>query len=1811
MKRLFFVGMLSVMLFITMHSTLCVAKEGSDTINVGEINDGEEDGAEGYSYITNPHYDNILTEQDFGYTMDINSESYNETEVLDLEKYETDVTKVINKIRGAMENRQENIQVHYASNSQINNSIVDQWFESVFEETDSPTQGDYLRYVYGGCGWEEQHHYENGLFYSTINFSMKYYTTNEQEEELTNVIEEVIEGFSFSNDTSDYKKIKTIYDYLCKNITYDYQNLDNEDYLLKYTAYAALVNKTAVCQGYATLLYRMLKMVDIDTRVIAGIGNGEKHAWNIVKIDGRYYNLDATWDAKGSNEYLEMAGYAYLLKGDAYFSDHEREEKFATNEFYLQYPISEEDYVSPDEKVIISENFKYKISEGTAELLKYMGSEVEVNVPSTVEGYPVKVIATSAFKECHTIEVLTLSEGIMTMQQESIFSCISLRQLNLPSSLKVSFENGEGDIITGLTNMPMHCPNLKEINVSEGNEDLVIKDGVLFDKEMTVLLYYPQGKMDKEYWIPEGVFTIGNSAFEGNNYLQKIVMPDTISYIGYWAFCGDGLLREMNISENCKFMGQYALNGTKIEVLEIPANLEWIHLYEFNMSNLKAWIVDENNKNYSSKDGVLYDKNQLTMLSFPMAKEGSFEIPDSVTHIESGAIPVCNLSKITVPSSVTVGIKNFQEVNEELVIYGYEDSPIQSYTETHELTFVSLGKMDIYEIASGICGDNMTWSLTSDGELKISGNGIMEWDPNDGPWSWAPPWYEYGNRITYLNVEGGVENIAENAFNGCGEMISEINLPNSVKSIGNAAFTHCDSLIDLILPEGVEEIGNSTFYYCESLKNIYLPASLKQIGDCVFEGCYNLENISINADNEHYKVVDNVLFDINMEELLLYPAKKRGSYRVPDGVLAIGRSAFYRCTGINSIILPDSVEKICENAFADSYVTAIYLGKEVTQIEKYAFKSAQSLHTVIMGENVRHIGIEAFTGTYSLQSIYFSETNEKWEQIVIEAGNEKLYAATINYMNITSPCDINVHLVSDWIPYKEATCTETGNYTYTICDECGKHFSDSLGSVEIENDSWIIPATGHNYGTPEYVWSEDFKTCTATIICANDRTHIVTETVNSTSAVTTPATCEKKGTTIYTATFTNSFFETQTKFFDDIPILTTHTQTEVVRENEVIPTCEAEGYYDEVVKCSICGEEISRKTVTVEALGHDYGEWERDGTEGEQDTHTHKCTRCGKTETEEHNWDSGEVTKEATCAEEGIRTYTCEECGATKVESITKKAHTIVTDEEVAPTCEESGLIAGSHCSVCNEVIVAQEEVVALGHDYGEVKYTWGEDYSTCTAEKKCTRIGCNEEITVTVNTTSEVAKAATCMDKGTTTYTAAFDDLGFETQTKNVDVEAIGHSYGTPVYTWSDDGKSCEASGTCTNDPSHVVTEKATVTGKITMPASCKEKGKTTYTAEFTNTLFAIQTKVVRDVELLETHTFAEVVKENEVKATCETDGSYDEVVYCSVCGKEMSRETKSVSALGHDWGEWMVKTSATETTEGVEERVCKTDVSHTETRAIPLLSHTHVLIKVEAKSASCIETGNIEYWICSGCNKLFADKEGKTAINAEDIVAAKIAHTPAASIKEKEVAASCETDGSYDEVIYCSVCGDEISRKTVTGDALGHDYKEVEGNAKVAATCTDAGKEADKKCSRCGDVITGNVIDAAGHDFGEWEIKKQPTETAEGLEERVCKNDAAHKETRSIAKLESKPVTDDKEKTSTGEASSTGDKTAPTTGETPKLKDTPATKDTTLTDESTKATFVVTSSAGEEPTVEYKAADVADKTVKISDSVTIGGVT
>lgn len=209
--------------------------------------------------------------------------------------------------------------------------------DEVFAHTGEPKEGDYLWLHYGGGGYgTEVSAGYNGVDVTSY-FNIFYYTNAAQEQELDLAIEQLLQELALDGK-SDYEKTTAIYRYITANVRYDWEHLNDYDYLLQYTAYGALINGTAVCQGYANLLYRLLLEAGVDNRCVTGSAGGP-HVWNIIRLGELYYNADATWD-----EGVSPSRYGYFLKGSGFNRDHFRDGAYTTAEFHAQFPTSERDF---------------------------------------------------------------------------------------------------------------------------------------------------------------------------------------------------------------------------------------------------------------------------------------------------------------------------------------------------------------------------------------------------------------------------------------------------------------------------------------------------------------------------------------------------------------------------------------------------------------------------------------------------------------------------------------------------------------------------------------------------------------------------------------------------------------------------------------------------------------------------------------------------------------------------------------------------------------------------------------------------------------------------------------------------------------------------------------------------------------------------------------------------------------------------------------------------------------------------------------------------------------------------------------------------------------------------------------------------------------------------------------------------------------------------------------------------------------------------------------------------------------------------
>ena len=221
-------------------------------------------------------------------------------------------------------------------------AMLGAWVEAALAETDAPTEGDYIRCQLGGYTSTCSRWPAGGGWHYTVELVPDYYCYAAQEAAASEAAEALLKGFGFTRSTGDYEKLRTIYGFLCANVTYDMVHRKNPYYQLKSTAYAALVQHTATCQGFCAALYRLLRGSGISCRIVTGTAEGEEalHAWVIAELDGLYYNLDPTWDA-GQEE------YRYFLLGSADFTDHIPGEEFLTGEFTGRYPMAYGSFPQP------------------------------------------------------------------------------------------------------------------------------------------------------------------------------------------------------------------------------------------------------------------------------------------------------------------------------------------------------------------------------------------------------------------------------------------------------------------------------------------------------------------------------------------------------------------------------------------------------------------------------------------------------------------------------------------------------------------------------------------------------------------------------------------------------------------------------------------------------------------------------------------------------------------------------------------------------------------------------------------------------------------------------------------------------------------------------------------------------------------------------------------------------------------------------------------------------------------------------------------------------------------------------------------------------------------------------------------------------------------------------------------------------------------------------------------------------------------------------------------------------------------------
>ena len=352
MKRLFGI-LLTLSVVISLMMPFSVRAESPDTR--GNLRPRNEDQLKDERrVVVNPVYADCITEDQLSVLIDRKRATYSinaneSTPVFSDLRSAGDYVRAM-MVRRANEAISIGIDTSVYGNGTSETDILTAVLVEAFRETENPDEGDYL--LFNCYGYSYTYEKDEDILY--INYDVIYHTTYQQEQEVNRAVDALVQELKLDGLKNNYRILR-IYDYVTSTVKYDFDHLEDEDYTLKYTAYAALMNHSAVCQGYAALVYRLCRETALAARCIAGEANGP-HAWNIVKMDKLYYNLDATWDAG-----VQHSQYEYFLKGSDDFPYHYRENFlvncYDTVEFDEVYPTSTGNYgysLSGAERIINS-----------------------------------------------------------------------------------------------------------------------------------------------------------------------------------------------------------------------------------------------------------------------------------------------------------------------------------------------------------------------------------------------------------------------------------------------------------------------------------------------------------------------------------------------------------------------------------------------------------------------------------------------------------------------------------------------------------------------------------------------------------------------------------------------------------------------------------------------------------------------------------------------------------------------------------------------------------------------------------------------------------------------------------------------------------------------------------------------------------------------------------------------------------------------------------------------------------------------------------------------------------------------------------------------------------------------------------------------------------------------------------------------------------------------------------------------------------------------------------------------------------------
>ena len=379
------------------------------------------------------------------------------------------------------------------------------------------------------------------------------------------------------------------------------------------------------------------------------------------------------------------------------------------------------------------------------------------------------------------------------------------------------------------------------------------------------------------------------------------------------------------------------------------------------------------------------------------------EAPTTETPVPETAVPE-ETSAPTEPQTTTEVTEATASTEETIAA----TEPTEETTEPTLDLFVEDGNV----IASGTCGaqgENLTWVLTEDGTLTISGSGEMK-DYSD---SSVAPWYTKRTKILSVVVEDGVTSIGDYAFYFCN--MTSVTIPEGVTNIGACAFYDCSSLTNVTIPDSMTHIGYEAFCYCNSLANAYFGGSNADFSKIKIEsGNYDLTDAVVYGSLADGGTCDNYSWILTQDGMLTvsgngaidtrpwYPYRRQITAIVLEtGITNIGVATFSGCASLERVMIPGSVTSIGVSAFVGcSSLTSVVIPEGVKQIEESTFERCTKLENVRLPKTLKRVCDCAFLNCGSIRKVYYGSSQKSWNKIRIDNYNWDLKNAK-RYYNVT------------------------------------------------------------------------------------------------------------------------------------------------------------------------------------------------------------------------------------------------------------------------------------------------------------------------------------------------------------------------------------------------------------------------------------------------------------------------------------------------------------------------------------------------------------------------------------------------------------------------------------------------------------------------------------------------------------------------------------------------------------------------------------------------------------------------------------------